>query len=371
MDEMTGKPIEIALPPEEISKRAVAFFDGLRQSQANGGGAGMNEIQRAIVDGIRALTTPPASQQTANIPQTGFYYRRETPNGPEMVATNGYVVGGKAYDRYGNLMQGVQPLDYQGNPISGNAPSGAQVEEPMQGQDLSQQQGDEQITLPDGSQGVRHNGKTYRITGTDQNGNIKAELIEESKTAQEAQQPSAPLSQPVTSLETPTATAQTATPPADDNAERERRLRNGARMRGRIAAEEAERARRERPLSETPIRELPGAALRKAADWAVEDVKKTGRNVADVTDAVSKAGAKMSADTSSQLAEMGGMTPSEIAQNAKNEIKMYLDSIKRAFQAQMKSDASARNGSGEQADSYAEWEKLANKLDAVLNDANK
>lgn len=371
MDEMTGKPIEIALPPEEISKRAVAFFDGLRQSQANGGGTGMNEIQRAIVDGIRALTTPPAAQQTANIPQTGFYYRRETPNGPEMVAANGYVVGGKAYDRYGNLMQGVQPLDYQGNPISGNAPSDAQVEEPVQGQDLSQQQGDEQITLPDGSQGVRHNGKTYRITGTDQNGNIKAELIEESKTAQEAQQPSAPLSQPVTSLETPTATAQTATPRADGNAERERRLRNGARMRGRIVAEEAERARRERPLSETPIRELPGAALRKAADWAVEDVKKTGRNVADVTDAVLKAGAKMSADTSSQLAEMGGMTPSEIAQNAKNEIKMYLDSIKRAFQAQMKSDASARNGSGEQADSYAEWEKLANKLDAVLNDANK
>ena len=121
MDEMTGKPIEITLPPEEISKRAVAFFDGLRQSEANGGGTGMNEIQRAIVDGIRALTAPPEQQQTANIPQTGFYYRRETPNGPEMVATSGYVVGGKAYDRYGNVMQGVTPLDYQGNPIGGAA----------------------------------------------------------------------------------------------------------------------------------------------------------------------------------------------------------------------------------------------------------
>ena len=121
MDEMTGRPIEITLPPEEISKRAVAFFDGLRKSEANGGGTGMNEIQRAIVDGIRALTTPPEQQQTANIPQTGFYYRRETPNGPEMVATSGYVVGGKAYDRYGNLMQGIQPLDYQGNPIGGAA----------------------------------------------------------------------------------------------------------------------------------------------------------------------------------------------------------------------------------------------------------
>lgn len=167
MDEMTGKPIEIALPPEEISKRAVAFFDGLRKSEANGGGTGMNEIQRAIVDSIRALTTPPASQTTANIPQTGFYYRRETPNGPEMVATNGYVVGGRAYDRYGNLMQGVQPLDYQGNPIQGAA---ASTPAPVQQQ--SQQPTREEI---------------------------QAELAR--RRAAKAQQQSAPLSQPVTSLE--------------------------------------------------------------------------------------------------------------------------------------------------------------------------
>ena len=146
MDEMTGEPIEITLPPEEISKRAVAFFDGLRQSEANGGGTGMNEIQRAIVDGIRALTTPPEQQQTANIPQTGFYYRRETPNGPEMVATSGYVVGGKAYDRYGNVMQGVQPLDYQGNPIQGAA---ASTPAPAQQQSQAARQSDNGDTHTD------------------------------------------------------------------------------------------------------------------------------------------------------------------------------------------------------------------------------
>lgn len=177
-------PVEITLPPEEISKRAVAFFDGLRQSQANGGGTGMNEIQRAIVDGIRALTTPPAEQQTANIPQTGFYYRRETPNGPEMVAANGYVVGGKAYDRYGNVMQGVQPLDYQGNPISGDAPDDAVVSTPAPAQQQSQRPTREEI---------------------------QAELARR-RAAKAQQQQSAPLSQPVTSLETPTPTQPTQQP---------------------------------------------------------------------------------------------------------------------------------------------------------------
>lgn len=169
MDEMTDKPIEIALPPEEISKRAVAFFDGLRKSEANGGGTGMNEIQRAIVDGIRALTTPPAEQQTANVPQRGFYYRNRSGG---LTATNGYVVGGKAYDRYGNVMQGVQPLDYQGNPISGDAPDDAVVSTPAPAQQQSQRPTREEI---------------------------QAELAR--RRAAKAQQSSAPLSQPVNSLE--------------------------------------------------------------------------------------------------------------------------------------------------------------------------
>ena len=164
-------PVEITLPPEEISKRAVAFFDGLRQSEANGGGTGMNEIQRAIVDGIRALTTPPAEQQTANVPQRGFYYRNRSGG---LTATNGYVVGGKAYDRYGNVMQGVQPLDYQGNPISGDAPDDAVVSTPAPAQQQSQRPTREEI---------------------------QAELAR--RRAAKAQQSSAPLSQPVNSLESP------------------------------------------------------------------------------------------------------------------------------------------------------------------------
>lgn len=164
-------PVEITLPPEEISKRAVAFFDGLRKSEANGGGTGMNEIQRAIVDGIRALTTPPAEQQTANVPQRGFYYRNRSGG---LTATNGYVVGGKAYDRYGNVMQGVQPLDYQGNPISGDAPDDAVVSTPAPAQQQSQRPTREEI---------------------------QAELAR--RRAAKAQQSSAPLSQPVNSLESP------------------------------------------------------------------------------------------------------------------------------------------------------------------------
>lgn len=201
MDEMTDKPIEIALPPEEISKRAVAFFDGLRKSEANGGGTGMNEIQRAIVDGIRALTTPPAEQQTANIPQTGFYYRRETPNGPEMVATNGYVVGGKAYDRYGNLMQGVQPLDYQGNPIQGAA---ASTPAPAQQQTQAARQSDNGDTHTD----ERGTWQAVR----DANGNIVGKKLISKPAAQPGQQQSTPLSQPVTSLESPAPTQSTQQP---------------------------------------------------------------------------------------------------------------------------------------------------------------
>lgn len=197
MDEMTGKPIEIALPPEEISKRAVAFFDGLRQSEANGGGTGMNEIQRAIVDGIRALTTPPVEQPTASIPQTGFYYRRETPNGPEMVAANGYVVGGRAYDRYGNLMQGVQPLDFNGNPISGDAPDDAVVSTPAPAQQQSQaaRQSDNGDTHTD-----KHG--TWQAV-RDTKGNIVGKKLISEPTAQPEQRQPAPLSQPVTSLESP------------------------------------------------------------------------------------------------------------------------------------------------------------------------
>jgi len=131
----------------------------------------MNEIQRAIVDGIRALTTPPAEQQTANVPQRGFYYRNRSGG---LTATNGYVVGGKAYDRYGNVMQGVQPLDYQGNPISGDAPDDAVVSTPAPAQQQSQRPTREEI---------------------------QAELAR--RRAAKAQQSSAPLSQPVNSLESP------------------------------------------------------------------------------------------------------------------------------------------------------------------------
>lgn len=194
MDEMTGKPVEIALPPEEISKRAVAFFDGLRKSEANGGGTGMNEIQRAIVDGIRALTTPPAAQPTANVPQRGFYYRNRSGG---LTATNGYVVGGKAYDRYGNVMQGVQPLDYQGNPISGDAPDDAVVSTPAPAQQQSQatRQSDNGDTHTD----ERGTWQAVR----DANGNIIGKKLISKPAAQPEQQQSAPLSQPVTSLESP------------------------------------------------------------------------------------------------------------------------------------------------------------------------
>jgi hypothetical protein len=182
MTEKDGEmvPVEIALPPEEISRRAVAFFDGLRKSEANGGGTGMNEIQRAIVDGIRALTTPPAEQQTANVPQRGFYYRNRSGG---LTATNGYIVGGKAYDRYGNVMQGVQPLDYQGNPISGDAPDDAVVSTPAPAQQQSQRPTREEI---------------------------QAELAR--RRAAKAQQQPAPLSQPVNSLESPAPTQPTQQP---------------------------------------------------------------------------------------------------------------------------------------------------------------
>ena len=45
------------------------------------------------------------------------------------------------------------------------------------GGDSSMQGGDEDITLPDGSQGKKHNGKTYRLKGMDKDGNKQWELV--------------------------------------------------------------------------------------------------------------------------------------------------------------------------------------------------
>ena len=166
MDEMTGKPIEIALPPEEISKRAVAFFDGLRKSEANGGGDGMNEIQRAIVDGIRALTTPPAEQQTANIPQSAFEIKGADGRSRYM---NGWIVDGRLYDG-------------RGNDITDSLADGESVSDLTSGATY-----DFSAPAPAQQQPTREE--------------IQAELAR--RRAAKAQQSSAPLSQPVNSLESP------------------------------------------------------------------------------------------------------------------------------------------------------------------------
>jgi hypothetical protein len=203
---------------EEVAAAMKKFAAAYGKLESGGGKEAMNPFQErilAIADRVLgpAPVDPNATEMRqraamrANVidaadgRQTGFYYRRETPNDPEMVATNGYVVGGKAYDRYGNLMQGVQPLDYQGNPIQGAA---ASTSAPAQQQSQAARQSDNGDTHTD----ERGTWQAVR----DANGNIIGKKLISKPAAQPEQQQSTPLSQPVTSLETPTPTQPTQQP---------------------------------------------------------------------------------------------------------------------------------------------------------------
>lgn len=114
------EPVKVQVSPEVASERALKYFEGLRKAQADGGASGMSETQRALVDGIRALTAPKpvdpnvkAMQERANaranaIDAAGgrqqLIYERK-PDG-SFVTTNGYVANGRVYDSNGDEMQG-------------------------------------------------------------------------------------------------------------------------------------------------------------------------------------------------------------------------------------------------------------------------
>lgn len=137
------EPVKVQLSPEEASKRALEYFKGLRMAQADGAAGGENAVQRAIIDGVRALTSqsqadPNLAAMSAEQSRRAYVKNREQsllirrdPDGRETY-TNGYVVDGKVYDVNGDERQG-EFYDERGNPIKPTAPAASAVGDMVNG----------------------------------------------------------------------------------------------------------------------------------------------------------------------------------------------------------------------------------------------
>ncbi len=131
------EPVKVQLSPEDASKRAMEYFKGLRMAQADGAAGGENAVQRAIIDGVRALTSqsqadPNLAAMSAEQNRRAYVKNREQsllirrdPDGHE-TWTNGYVVDGKVYDVNGDERQG-EFYDERHNLIKPTAPVASAV----------------------------------------------------------------------------------------------------------------------------------------------------------------------------------------------------------------------------------------------------
>lgn len=182
-----GAPVKKNYTPEEKARVALDFFNKLQGARDGATGGGMNDMQREVLGIIRNITAPePVNPYSAAAAEENSR-RAYIMNRPQVLRGwlgadgrrhygNVYEVDGKIFDpRSGDEIVGATDIttDWAGrrpaqSPAQGGATAQPRAQPPAQG---ASNDGDEDITLPDGSQGKKHNGKTYRLKGVDKDGN--------------------------------------------------------------------------------------------------------------------------------------------------------------------------------------------------------